>query len=444
MKSAAKLSDFDSRLKSEAEPPGEVLHPDLQENLKELADEYRFPGPCDWVLKVVQAAVQSGAKELCIDQNPTQLHFEFKPEGWDDIDLQDCLFVKKESDARGFQTLQRALWDASLKHLHPFQIKLPNRKDGVLWKGQEFELVELEAREVLCLTVSLRTVFVMRETAVLDEVVSGVWSLDLGKFLKERAFAVPLKLLVNGIRCDGFGRADEERSTESTLSPKERGPLPHDTWSFFVETGGTNFSGGTLKTDSWAFRGYPSCSELSEKFQILRHKSDFSGLGILTSDISADGSKLKAHPAKSFIKWIKDGVVIQEEALSFDPRSCYLILYLCADEVSEESEHFALEEDGLKGLRLKALVDSATKLVKAEPNFKTGRFFLNTAIQATGYTLLIIGAALATLALAKGVGLFVLGAVIAFLSYRGRGGLSKTLRSEFRHLCEDWHSRFSS
>ena len=85
-------SELDGKLRELSESPGEVFHPDSDDKLKELAECYSFSEPCDWVLKVVQAAVQSGAKELQIHQSSTELIFEFNAQGWDDIALEESFF----------------------------------------------------------------------------------------------------------------------------------------------------------------------------------------------------------------------------------------------------------------------------------------------------------------------------------------------------------------
>ena len=83
------------------------------EALRKLAS-FRLPFERAWVLKIVQAAVASGAPSLDIKQTSTDTEFHFTaPKSWTLDRLEEAFFTPNLSGDRALDHLMAGLWGAS-------------------------------------------------------------------------------------------------------------------------------------------------------------------------------------------------------------------------------------------------------------------------------------------------------------------------------------------
>lgn len=156
--------------------------------------KHLLPSPSLWVLKIVQAAVASGARQLHIQQSPSTTDFYFLPDrSWTLDILESALLTAEDSRDRGLNHFKQGLWAVS-PQVDGFSIT-PARACAedmaLLWGNQMLQRVARPARESLVLSVHHANV-------------DAAWRKDVGRELRERAHFCPIPLRYQGEQLDGF------------------------------------------------------------------------------------------------------------------------------------------------------------------------------------------------------------------------------------------------
>ncbi len=156
--------------------------------------KFLLPSPSFWVLKIVQAAVASGARQLHIQQTPSSTEFFFLPDRSWSLDLMEsALLTAEDGRDRGLNHLKQGLWAVS-PQVDGFSVT-PARALGenmaLVWGNQTLQRVARAARDSLVLSVYHANV-------------DAAWRKEVARELRERAHFCPIPLRFQGQALDGF------------------------------------------------------------------------------------------------------------------------------------------------------------------------------------------------------------------------------------------------
>lgn len=280
----------------QVESEGEFLI-DVDKALEKLA-AYQLPFEYAWVLKIVQAAVASGAERLRINQTSTGTVFAF-PVRWTAGEIEEA-FHKPPGSDKALGHLMTGLWSASLNDGRPFLIH-PMRGEALMWTGRSMRREERSSR-IVGVEVSHRTLSQGKGFPVLNWIERARVNASISQVLSQRACHSPIPVLIDG----------------RALEPKY---YPSHDWNnhHYLRFGWT---GGDSQKLSEAVAKFVKDKGLQE--QVLPGRVDSSWyltarLGkrkTVESVVSENNWALRPTAQKSRILWLTDGVVVRDDPVS--------------------------------------------------------------------------------------------------------------------------------
>lgn len=437
-------SELEEFLQAEQQRGRTVSHGEFtlaREKALEKLAAYQLPFPEAWVLKIVQAAVASGAERLEIKQTPTDTLFGFNsPGAWSLARLEQAFLDPRPSGDPGLDHLVIGLRAASLNDGRPFQIRFPGGGESLVWSGRELEVVPSQATELLRLTVSHRTLAEGKGIPGWRVFQAARRNAEILKTLSERCFVCPVPLTVDGRRMDVLQFCPTHGYTGSS-HPVALG------WGD-LDSPAMGLPPGTLEGYvNPAQQNKPSSIQLLSRGVLRPLTKEHPRAGVYwlaTVHLKLTGSgknkswDLRAQP--SVLYWVEDGVVLETEHLPVPSRAFSVAMFLSAAGLAHDLTGFGLVKDPERVRQGAAVVGAALAkipLVSLEA-------LVNTTADATK----MVGIALCglgVLSLFGGPqGLLLLGAGVIALQTAGstvRAVESGVVLAQ-RSLLDDWTCAF--
>lgn len=162
--------------------------------------EHHLPRLTSWILKVVQAAVSSGASHLKIQQNAMETRILFHPqERWEPDQVEYALQDPHESQSRSLDYLKRGLWSIGFHQTCPFLLGLSGSEQGIFWSGRQLGRRCVFQDGQLRLSVSHNSNGEILPVAEAARVNGALFS-----ELRGYAYTCPIPLFVDGRRLDSL------------------------------------------------------------------------------------------------------------------------------------------------------------------------------------------------------------------------------------------------
>ncbi|MFN8611264.1 MAG: hypothetical protein U0931_27215 [Vulcanimicrobiota bacterium] len=358
--------------------------------------KFLLPSPSLWVLKVVQAAVASGARYLSIDQSPSSTDFFFLPDrDWCLDHFESALLNAEDGRDRGLNHLKRGLWSVS-PQVDGFSLtpaRSVGENEALVWDGQTLRRVARAAREQLVLSVHHANV-------------DAAWRKDVARELRQRAHFCSISLQFQGQPLDG-------RRADGLLA-----------YQFF-----------SAPLAGQCQLSIPPGAYQQEALRCPPLRPERAGAVCFLS--LAVNSKVTRYEHR--IHWVLDGVIVDSQLMASQALSLCCDFYLSAEQKQLDISGFRLaarERDpeleatlrtlfrpGLQGVRID--LSGYIRRVKRQ---QVGRFLgLGTA----GMALFSMGA--------LGLGTVVGGAALyTALRARGGAGLEKELQTYLDLMLQSW------
>lgn len=176
-----------------------------REKALEKMAAFQLPRETAWVLKIIQAAVLSGATQLNIKLTGTDTEFHFDvQDGWTLEAIEEAFFNPEISPNAGLDQLKRGLWSVSLNGMRPFHIALDQAGHSLVWTGHDFKRPACKANPGCSLLVSHRTIFEGKGLPILRSFEAARGNADLAAELGQNAFVCPIPLTLDGRRLDAL------------------------------------------------------------------------------------------------------------------------------------------------------------------------------------------------------------------------------------------------
>jgi hypothetical protein len=266
---------------------------------------YQLPFEQAWVLKLVQAAVTSGIPELRVKQSGSETTFQFVGQtSWNEEAVTRELFSTSSVVDQGLRHLAIAVRYLAKTAEKLLALHYPDGTTQV-WDGQSFHTESSPyPTEHFELTIFSAQKQGLRWLVL--PVLGAGETAGLGKVLSSLAYTSPIPITVDGRRINGFS-SDIDAGATSTTAPFALLPLKPD-----LQLPEFRF----LRDRNWR----PGVDEVSLRasgnMEELRGEYLTCGvLACLTACVREvqDPPRFASQP--SFVKWIKDGVIVKVDVL---------------------------------------------------------------------------------------------------------------------------------
>lgn len=398
--------------------------------------QYNLPYPDAWALRVAQASVLSGADRLKVELLSTETHFSFTPSDLEEMDFEAVFFDPAPPPDHGLEALRSALWFAGVGQKRPFQITLPHQSRSFIWNGHQLTVQEQERRSPkLQLSVSIRSMEEGAGLPILRSIEAARYNNRLDDSLKQCLFPMPIPVVVDGQRVDGFHHSPTHGSHSKSnplhyFSFQEPGPLI------------------SPPTDC-----YPSVLLQEKKLQGLSNSflhCDFSQPYSLSCLLTAHGglyqggksSSWRSEPQRSTLSWVRHGVIIQREQIAV-PKLCVSVsAHLGADDLPTDLTGFALQEDQAAPRRQEALRLIAGQLQEIAVNFEVLDQSWYAGQKMLAGAALVGGVGLKLLAGPIGLPFIFAGVAGGISILQGPEALCRKFANDYEKLQREWRIHF--
>ncbi len=331
--------------------------------------EYQLPFQGAWVLKVVQAAVASGALSVKVQLTKDRAFLIWRPDcHWSADQVESAFPNPSPTPDRALNHLLAALRAVGVGQSRKFQIKFPGRS-CLVWDGQHFGRAHSRKDDPrLRLTVehaSWNAGFISRRTQRTQE------TLELTKALTDHCFTCPVPLSLDARRLDSL-LASPGHSTGKGVSPLGlifgEGDLPE------------------LRIPRRTFESVRSQLKRSHspwglnKFMAAELKGledqESASVAILWSvhHGTQDGVSLCVGTGDSRCYWVQDGVMVDSQSFGVENTSCSLGCFVNADELPTDLTSLRLAESEERKRRLAEAHRIAGKCLYQVAPPQTGRW----------------------------------------------------------------------
>lgn len=308
---------------------------------------YQLPFAQAWVLKLVQAAVLSSTSELRIKQSGSETTFRFVDQTrWNEEDVTQALFSTGSVVDQGLVPLAVAVRYLARSAEKLLSLHYPDGTTQV-WDGQAFHTeaspYPTEDFEISIFSAQKQG----RRWSLLSGGAAGE-SAIVGKVLSNLAYVSPIPITVDGRRINGFAN-DPDAGASSATAPFALMPLKAD-----LHLPEFRF----LRDRDWR----PESDEVSlriENLDGLLGESLSCGLLVcLTASVKEQQDAPLFEHQPSFIKWIRDGVIVRAERLP--PKGAIgVTLLVSAEGLRTDLSGLNLAQDQTFGVRKKQAMKRA-------------------------------------------------------------------------------------
>ncbi|MCA9792620.1 MAG: hypothetical protein KC910_12525 [Candidatus Eremiobacteraeota bacterium] len=417
------------------------------EALRKLAS-FRLPFERAWVLKIVQAAVASGAPSLDIKQTSTDTEFHFTaPKSWTLDRLEEAFFTPNLSGDRALDHLMAGLWGASLNDGRPFQLLWPGCPESLIWSGREMtRITDPEPVRHLQLVVSHRRLEEGKGIFGIRNIQAAQRNADILKTLTHRAFTCSIPLRVDARRMDalqlspnhGYGKASH---------PVSLGWAPADDGTFVLPPG--TFA-GVLPSEQAHKQEVTRSLSFSVERPAVPNTNQVIAAWLMTThfeEVKSGKSKtweLRQKPSKLY--WVHDGVILGSEELFPSDRSVSIGVFADVGELKLDLTGFGIIHEEAHQARKQRVLQAAAAAFEAVPAIPLSAFVENA--QESGRklgTVLAVGGVL-TLALSPLHSLmFLAGAAFTYYTAGNvEAGIESGLQSGLAELRDEYQSALVS
>ncbi|MFA5507494.1 MAG: hypothetical protein WC423_18840 [Vulcanimicrobiota bacterium] len=276
-----------------------------QDKAWEKLSSYQLPFPEAWILKLVQAAVLSACNELRVRQTGSETTFRFVgKEQWTETAVTQAMFSSGDCADQGLLALAAAVRYLAGRARKLLALHYPGGQTQV-WDGQALRVEDspypVEQFELTIFAAEKRGLRWLLQAGVgADE------SARVGHVLSSLAYPSPIPILVDGRRINGFS-SDPHAGSSSATAPIALIPLKPS-----VLLPEFRF----IRDKDWK----PEKDEISltvegelEALQgdVLR----CGALVCLTACVTDRSEQQGFAPQPSYLKWIRDGVVVSAEQI---------------------------------------------------------------------------------------------------------------------------------
>lgn len=300
--------------------------------------QFRLPNSDWWVLKILQGMVSLGARELSIVCTATATEFEADWQGKGLLErLELALWQADQEVEPALEHLRQALWSEGFASKRPFRLSAPYQSVALCWDGQALGRQPQTPPSRLKLVLwHARSWSFLRSLAVRQIVL---------RQLRERAFFCGVPLTVNGRRLDGLACTFEE-----------------DGFAYPVALGFCPGRGAELTIPLIALLESKSLrSGPLSLCRVLVHASQMPSRTLVASLIRLHPNG--SLPNRSTLLWVRDGVVVDEEALEIS-RSCFsFVLFASAEGLASDPGGFRLLRDRNYATRFRQVLGAALPYV---------------------------------------------------------------------------------
>lgn len=333
-----------------------------QEAVGKLAS-FQLPRPSAWILKMVQAAVTSGASELCVKQSADVTTFRFDPTKLVEVDdLQQALLSPDMQAPDFLKHLAIGLRTVGFGDGRAFTMAVgrEDRRELFGWDGQQLSRQSHQVETPTAAYIHIGVAFPQENRGrALGGLMraAGRATDEYGELVKFGQ-ACPIRLTFDGRRLDTLSNFPE-KLVKCTTVPLAIGCCQpgalHDMPSLRIPRGVHRGQEKWRPTDRFTdsrlffFDGGAEqwetqvLSRLCYHFHIDNHRSKY--------------RSFKFHNIKqpSYCHWVKDGVICQSTTISRTPAAVSLDLFLSAEGLSTD----------ISGLRLRDVADAPARVREA-------------------------------------------------------------------------------
>ena len=334
--------------------------------LEKLA-AFQLPRETAWILKVVQAAVLSGASFLQIKQTGSDTEICFDPqEEWTLETIESALCDPETTPMVGLDHLKRGLWSVSINGMRPFQCALHQSQDSLVWTGNDFRRPACKPSDYFGLTVSHRTIYQGKGLPVLRSIEAAHANSALAQELTSGAFVCPIPLSLDGRRIDALQACPSHGLTAGSYPAcllLARGtppylPAPQASFGKFVSKETTH--GGLNKLLQSVDKPPDSCAAMLISLhvrQVTENKS----------------TVWKHEPQTHIFYWVRHGVVVDRQPITeLEESSVSCAVFASADDLRSDLTGFRVARDSDTLARQKQIYAAlADKVEAAELSLKS-------------------------------------------------------------------------
>lgn len=251
--------------------------------------KFQLPDKNYWILKLIQAAVRSGASGLTISLGVESSRILFSPaEEWTLAQMESDLLDPQPSPTPALHHFKQALWSAAFDQQFHFELKLPGASQELRFKDGQLERHACEPGRQLRLTVQHRP------------------PTEMFQLIHEHAYTSPIPITLNQERVDDLASRDA---------------------CFYYET---------MEQPDFPLKVNSSACKPNIQFALTPSQAE-SGVPLLISRNSS------ARPGQRH--WVLDGVILQSQLLHIPESPLRCDLYISAAGLQRDATGTQLVED---------------------------------------------------------------------------------------------------
>lgn len=319
-------SQLESYLKSletgQVESEGEFSI-DVDKALEKLA-AYQLPFKYAWVLKLVQAAVASGAAELDIKQTSSETYFRF-PIPWSLDELEEAFHKPPGSDS-ALSHLMTGLWSASLNDGRPFLLRAAGSQ-ALMWTGREMRRVPKENKALQGVEVSHRRLSQGKAFPILNWLQSADVNSSISRLLTQRACFSPIPIRVDRRQLEPHGYPTHQWENNHYLKFGWKAGDEYDL-SLPIQT--------FVRKQGLA-KALPQ--RVQSSYYLTAH------LGTHKLDSATNNWVLRPKKQPSRIVWVVDGVVLRDDPISEEESWISVLIVASAEGLRTDLTGFDFQDD---------------------------------------------------------------------------------------------------
>ncbi|MGE0493096.1 MAG: hypothetical protein AB7S38_28050 [Vulcanimicrobiota bacterium] len=336
------------------------------EALRKLAS-FRLPFERAWVLKIVQAAVASGAPSLDIKQTSTDTEFHFAaPKSWTLERLEAAFFNPQMSGDRALDHLLAGLWGASLNDGRPFQLLWPGCPESLIWSGREMTRIQdPEPVRQMQLVVSHRRLEEGKGIFGIRYIQAAQRNADILKTLTHRAFTCSIPLRVDARRMDALPLSPNHGYSQANhpvcvgWAPGGSLVLPPGTFAGVLPSEQTHKKEATRSLSSQVERpAVPDTNKVVAAWLMTTHFEEVK---------SGKSKTWKLRDQASKLYWVHDGVILGSEELFPIERSVSIGVFADAGDLKLDVTGFGIIHEEAHEARRKRVLQTAAAAFEAVP-----------------------------------------------------------------------------
>lgn len=370
---------------------------------------HHLPFAGAWAIKLIQAAVAGGAKEITVRLERADSRFYFSSGmAWTSSQVEQALFDTEPQSDPALNHLVTALRVVGFSQKRAFRLCLPGKNRALEWDGTQFK--EDEDSEVLNFVLHISNRAADDQAGFLG--INTMTTVarrhaDVTRAVTERCHLCPVPLTLDGRRIDaielnpshGWGPGSQLLVMGFEDGELPRFPIPQATLGKSVSPG---------------VRVEPRLKEVTAGLGQLRETRTQCGLAFLVSAHLKRVKKGKNHVWREFSSpsichWVKDGILLEPERLGDGSGFCSVGCFVSAEGLSTD----------LSGLALRDTPEKAARLQQARRLLKEGL----SALPELDFK----SRAVKTQAEVESAGKFLLGAGALFTLFTGFGGVAVML-----------------